>query len=520
VGIRKSPHLCAAVLAALCLLAFAAPAGAVDYCLNAPGCSGTNVATVKAAFDAAGGNATADTLTIGPSATPYDANFETYTSAQPFDIRGAGAGKTVLKSPVAAGGNVLRLGGGATIADVDIDGTGVQQALGLDSVDARRVRIVGTPELGVDVANGSSFVDGSVTASNVGIGGGPSGSPSMIARTTIVAERGVHCGAACTLDRLRIEAATGIEMSASGETATVTDSAVIGSTTGVRLWRGTLNLTRVTVAGGPGSTGVSVDPQGGDATLNLSDSLVSTLGTDIKQIGTGVAVARNSGFTTWTGGVTVFDAHFVGDPGFADRAAGDLRLRADSPLIDRGGTTVPAGALDAAGAPRVVDSDGDGTATVDIGAYERPAPAPPPPVDNPGPPPGDPAPPPAGNPGQPAPDLTRPSIGLSFPRQRLGKLSSKGLAVKLDASEPAALSLELSVDKKTAAALKLGRRAVVVGKLSVRVGAGPRTVRVKLTSKARKALNRARKVKLTLAGSARDDAGNTGPIKGSLTLKR
>jgi hypothetical protein len=81
------------------------------------------------------------------------------------------------------------------------------------------------------------------------------------------------------------------------------------------------------------------------------------------------------------GSAAVSHSHHDGaDPAFVAPPA-DLRLRADSPLVDAGDPS-PLGSgephEDAMGDVRAVDGDGDGTARRDVGALERRPPAPPP----------------------------------------------------------------------------------------------------------------------------------------------
>jgi hypothetical protein len=60
------------------------------------------------------------------------------------------------------------------------------------------------------------------------------------------------------------------------------------------------------------------------------------------------------------------------DPRFVSPETGDYHLRADSPCIDAGSSSLPVrlAATDLAGTARLVDFDGDGVAQVDMGAYE------------------------------------------------------------------------------------------------------------------------------------------------------
>ncbi|HUR26842.1 MAG TPA: choice-of-anchor Q domain-containing protein, partial [Planctomycetota bacterium] len=73
----------------------------------------------------------------------------------------------------------------------------------------------------------------------------------------------------------------------------------------------------------------------------------------------------------------IADGHFLGVNGnisapalFVDPAAHDYRLRFDSPGIDAGNPSTPAGTLDFLGTPRSIDGDLDTHERSDIGAFE------------------------------------------------------------------------------------------------------------------------------------------------------
>jgi len=100
---------------------------------------------------------------------------------------------------------------------------------------------------------------------------------------------------------------------------------------------------------------------------------------------------------------------------------------------------------------------------------------------------------------------------------------SKGLGLAITLDEAATVKVTLTVDKATARKLKLdpkAKKAVVVGTLAKSLSAGRSTVTVKLTAKARKALKKAKSVKLGVLLNAKDAAGNTGAKTAGVTLKR
>lgn len=94
----------------------------------------------------------------------------------------------------------------------------------------------------------------------------------------------------------------------------------------------------------------------------------------------------DAGWNVAIGAASIGESHVTnaGDARFVDPANGDYRLRAESPLVDKGDPDVPQG-LDLDGKARIADGNGDGFARRDLGAFELqpPPPMPPPPTRRP-----------------------------------------------------------------------------------------------------------------------------------------
>jgi Bacterial Ig domain len=146
------------------------------------------------------------------------------------------------------------------------------------------------------------------------------------------------------------------------------------------------------------------------------------------------------------------------------------------------------------------------TLTITVGLPPGPpVPAPPPPATQPD-------------------DRVAPAISaIAVVGQRLRRLRTKGLQVVLRSSEPAVVTLELTVDRATARRLGLKRKPagpVAVGSLRRSLVAGSTALNLKLTSATRKALRPARKVTLRLKTVAIDAAGNRGERNWTFTVTR
>ncbi|HEX8067555.1 MAG TPA: PKD domain-containing protein [Thermoleophilaceae bacterium] len=123
------------------------------------------------------------------------------------------------------------------------------------------------------------------------------------------------------------------------------------------------------------------------------------------------------------------------------------------------------------------------------------------------------------SPTPPVADTTPPKVkAAATSGQKLSEVASKGLSIAVSCSEACGAKLTVAYEPKGSKGPKLKGAAASVGK---RLTAARRTtIRVKLTSKARKALRRKRSATFALTIAAVDDAGNKAGLTRRVTIKR
>lgn len=417
--VNSRPALVAALCAALFLIAVA-PAGAANYCVGSvPDCTGSPQPDYSfdrdgllAALAASNSNPGSDTIYVAqgtielPSATTFTAS-----SGQGLDVVGSGRGKTIFRSSqnssiplqfsfqteqsTASGFSLeiydspsqvvalsLRAG---LLTDFEVNDTGGSatnfRAISLrDGARAEHgsISVLSSSAVGIVAQNGSaSAKDVEITGAGTGYG------------VNISTEGSI------SLTRLKIKGFSyGIQMD--GGTLTIADSEInMGSASNTR-GMSTFNSNngempinvlaeRLTIVGSGSNQKAlwfGADSPGEDFVGVFKDLLIYGTGANFESgrcVGGGASITAD--FYQWaanvaptaTGGCSFgVGARYdlaANDPGFRNLAAGDLRLRGSSPLIDRGATDGSA-LLDLRGLDRQVDGDDDTVAAVDFGAYE------------------------------------------------------------------------------------------------------------------------------------------------------
>ena len=187
------------------------------------------------------------------------------------------------------------------------------------------------------------------------------------------------------------------------------------------------------------------------------------------------------------------------DPGFVSPAALDFHLRADSQLVDRGFPGAGS-AADLDGQPRPNDGNGDGVAVRDLGAFELQRPL------TPAPDPGDTA----------APLFSILSRTLTLDRRGRVAVVLRG-PTNETASSGGSLSLRTVKRLRVGAAAK---RRVVLGRKRFSLRPAVRSiVRMKLSRKNARRVRVRRRVRVTLAVTVRDAAGNARTARKRVTLR-
>jgi hypothetical protein len=389
------------VLAALLL---PRPAGATIYCVADPSCPPGSVAeaTPEEAIEAADLNAAPDTVRIGPGEFTSGA----LSAGTTVDIVGVGrdethivADSTVtndllwLQTPGSSVSNLelrltksntkaLRLSAGADVSDLAI-----RADSSLTSTEGIFIADAGTEATRLDIRLGPDLASTAIEPRDAG----------NITDSFLQAGIGIGGGKDPTVaKRLRISAAVGLRPF--GGILTIRDSLVepnpetaffygadVDSSNGAPETAGSLLAVNLTIVGNgePGSAGVLVRGNTGNAAVNMLNSIVANAETSLWRVEAGGDdVDLTVRYSSYDGSKTMLAGAGTGsdtlennlanapDSGFVNPAASDYRLRSDSVLIDAGNPLPPIGESDLRGLSRVRDGDGNGSSVTDIGAFE------------------------------------------------------------------------------------------------------------------------------------------------------
>jgi PKD domain len=403
----------AALTAAGVVTALAVPAlaSATIYCVGSPGgvCTVSKIGTGAGLQDAlteAAQSPDADVVRIGPGT--YTGSFF-YSAPSEIDIQGSGAATVIQGTGQDAALDVNASGSASVVSDLTIRMASVpdpQLATGLrigdGTGDNLRVENPGNSiGDGVVLHPGGDLVGSVIHAGAArGIGGGSSASQHEVREVYVAGTLGVEAlNGTWNLERVEISArrnAVQSQATTNLRNSLVRVSGVEGKVTSAieQLGPGALTAENVTIQGGPHlNYGVTSVIQGaGTAAVNVESSIVagahtSTFARYAEAGGSANIVVGHSNFAppdqsevdasngpgvfqqTPNGTNTNLEPKFVDALVTLESPTVDLRLRHDSPLIDKG---EPGGAQgwDLARETRIVDGDGIGNAVRDMGAHE------------------------------------------------------------------------------------------------------------------------------------------------------
>jgi len=395
----------------LLVLLFPGPADATIYCVFDPSCPPGSVAeaTPEEAIEAADLDSAPDTVRIGPGefvSGPLSASTT-------VDVVGVGPETQIVADPTVSGNllwlqtpgssvsnlqlrltksstTALRLSGGADVSDLAIlADSSLTSTLGIRIADtgteATRLDIRLGPDLAstaIQPLDGGSVTDSFLRA-GIGIEGGKT--PTVAKRLRISAALGLRpFGGILTIRDSLVEP--------NPETAVFYGTDVTSNNGGPEV-AGSLLGANLTIVGNgePGSAGILVRGNTGNASANLLNSVVVNVETSLWRVENGGDdVDITVSYSSYDGSKTMLAGAGTGtdtlennltnapDSGFLDAAGGDYRPRPDSVLVDAGHPLPPVGEFDLRSLSRVRDGDGDGSEVTDIGAYEyqRVAPTP------------------------------------------------------------------------------------------------------------------------------------------------
>jgi hypothetical protein len=305
---------------------------------------------------------------------------------------GAGTGTSATKLSLAAGAQKYVTVNGGTVADLRVDMSTGNGATGIASTNGTVDNVVvfgpgATSSNGLE-AQGSQVHDATV---NVTDGSGNTAVRSL-GGNLLYSDSTWNGGAVGyrlvsgtdTVSRVTVNLAD-TAISVEGGTLNIDDSVIDLGTTGQTGLQAKptgpadaiANANHLTVVGGNGtSRGIAADANGVGtltATVALTNSIVRGPATSLVRSAVGddtanFTVSRSDYQTTSATAPADGGGNLNIDPSFVNAGGGDYRLRATSPVIDKGASS--GAAVDRGGNGRSFDGNKDGTAVPDMGAYE------------------------------------------------------------------------------------------------------------------------------------------------------